>query len=203
MCKFKTTAWQEENVLMIWMVILLFLVAKLSKHRPLGQFFHRVAMSVYISVPFSSNFFRPLIGPTSTRRRRTKRGKTRNLSKIVLVLLSASVKRFFVSCMRDFYSKTLYVFTVHQTGNLWLCWGAVNKLCQSKKGSRTPLPPLSPNVSICPPPPFSRLDDLCPAPPLLSLSSGSQVLAWNFAQSSVTLHWDKFQYWIVPHFSIL
>ena len=38
--------------------ILFFQLSNFSKHRPLGRFFHRVAMVMYIySVPFSCNFF--------------------------------------------------------------------------------------------------------------------------------------------------
>ena len=59
----------------------------LFKESALGRFFHRVPMSVYVSIYISVPF----------------QDKSRNLSKTVLVLLSASVERFFVSCMKDFF----------------------------------------------------------------------------------------------------
>ena len=85
-----------------------------SKNRPLGRFFHRIAMSVAL-YPFHVIFFRLVICPPP----RNKGGggnhatlfyfyffqdKSRNLPKIVSVRLSASVEIFFVSRMRDFYN---------------------------------------------------------------------------------------------------
>ena len=111
-----------------------------SKNQPLCRFFHRVAMSVYLS-PFHV-FFQCGPWTVSARALSPKNGevfrighnpppalifawtesalvwspkngevfqiiyffadKSCNISKILSVLLSASVKRFFVFCMRDF-----------------------------------------------------------------------------------------------------